>query len=224
MLKAPLTLGLAAAGLMIGPALAQSGNPPSPNPASETRNPAPTDARSGQFLAQMPNTSMRLSKLIGVEVIGLDHKRIGEIDEIVLTGDGRIEAVVIGVGGFLGIGEKNVAVPYGTLLWNTGEPSQAASPSATPGNAPSQAAADATGPEKMPGAAVSDRVLSSTAENRSGTVNPDSGPVTTGATARGATVPVMGAGGPERAMVRLTKADLERAPAFRFGREGAPRQ
>ena len=39
---------------------------------------------------------------------------IGEVSDLVVTEDGRVEAVVVGVGGFLGIGEKRVA-----LAWNS---------------------------------------------------------------------------------------------------------
>jgi len=40
-----------------------------------------------------------------------DWDDIGEINEVILGRDGAVKAVVLGVGGFLGIGEKNVAVP-----------------------------------------------------------------------------------------------------------------
>jgi len=40
-----------------------------------------------------------------------DWDDIGEINEVILGQDGNVKAVVLGVGGFLGIGEKNVAVP-----------------------------------------------------------------------------------------------------------------
>ncbi len=50
---------------------------------------------------------------------------IGDINDLVVAEDGSIEAVVIGVGGFLGMGEKSVAVPFENLSWttdNTGKP------------------------------------------------------------------------------------------------------
>ena len=46
---------------------------------------------------------------------GDDAEEIGNISDIIFTEDGRISGVVIGVGGFLGIGEKNVAVPFDML-------------------------------------------------------------------------------------------------------------
>ena len=43
------------------------------------------------------------------------ENRIGEIDNLVIGGNGQIEQAVVGVGGFLGIGEKNVAVNFADL-------------------------------------------------------------------------------------------------------------
>ncbi|WPZ33701.1 PRC-barrel domain-containing protein [Thalassobaculum sp. OXR-137] len=44
-----------------------------------------------------------------------DADRIGEIDDAIVGEDGSIKAVIIGVGGFLGMGEKNVAVDFSRL-------------------------------------------------------------------------------------------------------------
>lgn len=43
------------------------------------------------------------------------HDSIGEIDDLVIAADGRISHSVLGVGGFLGIGEKNVAIPLSEI-------------------------------------------------------------------------------------------------------------
>jgi predicted outer membrane protein len=48
---------------------------------------------------------------------GEDAQNIGEVNDIVIGKDGNIEAIVVGVGGFLGIGEKDVAVDYAQLDW-----------------------------------------------------------------------------------------------------------
>ena len=49
---------------------------------------------------------------------GANNEKIGDIKEILLDKSGMAQAAVIGVGGFLGIGEKNVAVPFNTLQWS----------------------------------------------------------------------------------------------------------
>jgi hypothetical protein len=55
---------------------------------------------------------VRASKLIGTPVMNSANERIGEIDEIVMGKNGSANHAVIGVGGFLGIGEKAVAVSF----------------------------------------------------------------------------------------------------------------
>ena len=205
MLKTTITAGLAATALLLGPALAQD-------------RPGPGPSGGGRFIAEQPPTSLRLSKLKGLDVIGQDHTKIGDIDEVLVDRNGRVEAVVVGVGGFLGIGSKSIAIPFDQILWNTGDVSRAASPSASlsPQNAPPAEEARTAAAERMPGAQISDRALNAVPEGRSGTVDPGTGPVATGATAP-ATVPVAGADGVQSAFVRLTKADIERAPEFRYG-------
>ena len=54
----------------------------------------------------------RASKLAGVPIYGPDNKKVGTITDVLMNREGKAELVVIGVGGFLGIGEKDVSVPY----------------------------------------------------------------------------------------------------------------
>jgi sporulation protein YlmC with PRC-barrel domain len=53
---------------------------------------------------------MLASKFKGTDVIGVDGKKIGDIDDVLFEKDGRVSAYVIGVGGVLGIGAKQIAV------------------------------------------------------------------------------------------------------------------
>ena len=66
--------------------------------------------------------TLTADKLDDANVYGLNGEEIGEIDEIILTADGQIDRVVLEVGGFLGIGEREVAVPFDrmTILRRTG--------------------------------------------------------------------------------------------------------
>jgi hypothetical protein len=61
---------------------------------------------------------MRASKLIGTAVKNPAGETIGDINEIVLGKDGNAAAAVLGVGGFLGIGEREVAVDFKSLQLN----------------------------------------------------------------------------------------------------------
>src|SRR3954466_2061356 len=93
------------------PALAQS-NQPSPNtPRTTTAAPA----QSGQFLTQEKPGQWRASKLKGLDVYNNSNEKIGDIREVLLDQSGKAEAVVIGVGGFLGIGERDVALPFSEI-------------------------------------------------------------------------------------------------------------
>jgi hypothetical protein len=65
-----------------------------------------TQQQPGQWLA---------SKLIGTTVVGPNNESIGDVNDVLMERDGRAAAVIVGVGGFLGIGEKDVAVPFSQL-------------------------------------------------------------------------------------------------------------
>jgi sporulation protein YlmC with PRC-barrel domain len=54
----------------------------------------------------------RASKLVGVAIYGPDNTSIGKISDLLMGKDGRIQTVVVGIGGILGIGEKDVAIPF----------------------------------------------------------------------------------------------------------------
>jgi ribosomal 30S subunit maturation factor RimM len=54
----------------------------------------------------------RASKLVGVNVYNEANEKIGDISEIILDNSGKVANVILGVGGFLGMGEHYVAVAY----------------------------------------------------------------------------------------------------------------
>ena len=58
---------------------------------------------------------MLASKLIGTTVVSQDNETIGDVNDVLFDRGGQVMAAVIGVGGFLGIGEKDVAVPFQQL-------------------------------------------------------------------------------------------------------------
>src|SRR5688500_6625760 len=57
----------------------------------------------------------RASKLIGLDVYNEGNEKLGDINELIVDKDGKINAVVIGVGGFLGMGEHDIAVSMDKL-------------------------------------------------------------------------------------------------------------
>jgi len=70
-------------------------------------------------LTEMPVGDIRAEEMIGTTVYGADDANVGEIGDVVLTADGKIDSYIIDVGGFLGIGEKEVAVGADNLAFMT---------------------------------------------------------------------------------------------------------
>jgi sporulation protein YlmC with PRC-barrel domain len=58
---------------------------------------------------------MSANDYIGKTVYDTNNANIGEVNDLIMSTDGKIAAVILGVGGFLGIGEKNVAVPVASI-------------------------------------------------------------------------------------------------------------
>jgi len=75
----------------------------------------PAMAVSMTYYAVQP-ADMRASKLIGTDVYNLNNENIGEVADLVIDNGSNIKAVVLSVGGFLGIGERNVAVQPGSVV------------------------------------------------------------------------------------------------------------
>jgi sporulation protein YlmC with PRC-barrel domain len=70
---------------------------------------------SGKFLAAPQSGQIRAADLREADIYTSDNQKVGDIDDILLDSRGNVVAVVVGVGGFLGIGEKNVAIPFSAL-------------------------------------------------------------------------------------------------------------
>ena len=60
----------------------------------------------------------RSSKVIGVNVYNEQNEKIGDISELIITSNGNVEGAVIGVGGFLGMGEHDILVPMNLLKFS----------------------------------------------------------------------------------------------------------
>ena len=104
----------ALATLIAGGAYAQTTTAPAPAAPAEIQQPADQAApavRADGYLA---------TKLIGETVYngtGDDAENIGDVNDLVIDADGNVQAVVVGVGGFLGLGEKNVALEFDAIEW-----------------------------------------------------------------------------------------------------------
>ena len=72
-------------------------------------------SKSAQFLKEQSSTDWLASDLIGKTVVNSQNESIGSINDLVTDENGKIIAALVGAGGFLGIGEKDVAVRFEDL-------------------------------------------------------------------------------------------------------------
>jgi sporulation protein YlmC with PRC-barrel domain len=70
-------------------------------------------------LEALPADQIRAEELIGTAVYGANDEHVGEIGDVILTTDGQIDAIIVDVGGFLGLGEKEVAIGMDNLNFMT---------------------------------------------------------------------------------------------------------
>jgi len=77
---------------------------------------APVD-RTG--MTDVDPTTLTAEDLIGTRVVGPNDEQVAEVADLVLTEDGKVDAVLVDFGGFLGIGEKRVAVAMDNLDFKT---------------------------------------------------------------------------------------------------------
>jgi sporulation protein YlmC with PRC-barrel domain len=177
-----LTAGVAASALLATVAFAQT--------------PTTTTNRADMSSSAASGTSFqgdwRASKVVGLKVYNNDNSSIGSINDLLTDKSGNIKAVVIGVGGVLGVGEQLVAVPFDKIKFvNEPVPSTTASTTTT---TPS---------------AAGDRPMSSTT----------TGTATTNTVPTGA-APAMTANAnpwyPDHAVFNATKDELKAMPEFKY--------
>ena len=68
-----------------------------------------------QFVTTVPSDALPVSSYYNEDVYDVENNKIGDVNDILFDKDGRVSAVIVGVGGFLGVGEKDVAVPFNAL-------------------------------------------------------------------------------------------------------------
>jgi sporulation protein YlmC with PRC-barrel domain len=111
-MKSPfLTAALLSAAVIGSTAYAQNQPAPASPPAASTTT--TTTTTSGDKM--MLKGQWRASKLIGLKVYNEANESLGDINELIVDKAGKINAVVIGVGGFLGMGEHDIAVTIDKL-------------------------------------------------------------------------------------------------------------
>jgi sporulation protein YlmC with PRC-barrel domain len=115
MIAKHLAAAVVTTALMIGAASAQSNSMSSSSAAAN----AAQAHQEGEW---------RASKLVGVNVYNDSNDKIGDINDVILDKSGKVVDVILGVGGFLGMGEHYVAVTFDKLKWSN-EPVRASTAS-----------------------------------------------------------------------------------------------
>jgi hypothetical protein len=123
-----LMITTALSGLLAGSAFAQSADRPIDTPAARPTPPAATSpatpapkadtsamksttgSGSAQFVSTQKPDQWLASKFKGTDVVGADNEKIGDVSDILFDKTGKIDAFVVSVGGFLGMGAKDVAL------------------------------------------------------------------------------------------------------------------
>jgi sporulation protein YlmC with PRC-barrel domain len=114
-MKTNLALTLVGAALISLPAMAQtSSTPPADSPPKAATS---SSSVSATPMYEMKAGQWRATKLTGVSVYNNNNEKIGDVNELIVDRDGKAQAVVIGVGGFLGMGEHLAAVPWDKVKW-----------------------------------------------------------------------------------------------------------
>lgn len=133
-MKKSILLAALAVATIAGSAMAQTATTPSgtmPTPASppsvmpSTTMPSTTgttpaasaiNTNAAVVIDRQKMDEALSSDLIGAAVYAANGDRVGDVNDLVIDTTGRVSGVVIGVGGVLGMGEKNIAVGYASVL------------------------------------------------------------------------------------------------------------
>ncbi|MHC4041581.1 PRC-barrel domain-containing protein [Bradyrhizobium sp. 23AC] len=122
-MKRILAVALLGTAMIGGAAFAQSTQP------ADRAAPAATAAHTTDAKMAFKG-NWRASKLMGLNVYNENNEKLGDINELLVDKSGKINAVVIGVGGFLGMGEHDIAVSMDKLKF-VEEPVRTSSTSTT---------------------------------------------------------------------------------------------
>jgi len=230
MIKTSAAALLLTTALMTG-AIAQTNTTPAPDTSSPAMNAtagsgAAATSGSTQFITQQEQGQYRASKFVGLAIYGPDNQRIGDVNEILIDGSGNAKAVVLGVGGFLGIGEKSVAVPFSAVEWVNERPAATSSAAPTSGSGTGSTAMNTNPP-----AGSSASTGMGTAGTAGGTMGTGTGTTasrdanvtgsTTAAPARSTSETTTANGYPDHGKVQMSKADLQKAPDFKWSGDAA---
>jgi sporulation protein YlmC with PRC-barrel domain len=106
--------GLAGTALLATVAFAQQ-----PSTSTDSPKMAPVAASDTSSSPSSFQGNWRASKMVGLSVYNDNNESVGSINDFLTDKNGKITAVIIGVGGFLGVGEHLVAIPFEKVKFST---------------------------------------------------------------------------------------------------------
>ena len=109
-------LALAFAAALALPALAQKKDEPKPEAAKKVEIP-----KNVFFKGQTASQYLAKERLLGAKVVNKSGETVGTVDDLIVGQGGQIEGIVMGVGGVLGVGSKQIGVRLGALKISTAD-------------------------------------------------------------------------------------------------------
>jgi hypothetical protein len=109
-------LALAFAAALALPALAQKKDEPKPEAAKKIEIP-----KNVFFKGQTASQYLAKDRLLGAKVVNKSGETVGTVDDLIVGQGGQIEGIVMGVGGVLGVGSKQIGVRLGALKISTAD-------------------------------------------------------------------------------------------------------
>jgi predicted outer membrane protein/sporulation protein YlmC with PRC-barrel domain len=165
-----------------------------------------------QFMTQEQPGQWRASKLRGLNIYNSNNEKIGDVNELIVDNSGTIQAAIVGVGGFLGVGERDVAIPFDQIKF-ANEPR---APAPTGATGTTGTTAGTTAPSGTVAAPASPNAPATATAPATPTA-----PATTGAVPADQTVAGAAArSGPDHGVLtmNMTKDQLRAVPEFKYAR------
>ena len=83
--------------------------------AASIANAQPISAGSGELMSSVPASSLTVTDWYKQTVYDKANNKVGEIKDVLVSPSGQVDALIVGVGGVLGAGEKDVAVNFSAV-------------------------------------------------------------------------------------------------------------
>jgi putative membrane protein len=84
-------------------------------PPAETKKEGASEAKAAEKMAAVPSDAVSVNEYYKQNVYNSSDNTIGEVSDVLLSKNGQVRAVILSVGGFLGLGGKYVSVPFNAL-------------------------------------------------------------------------------------------------------------